>query len=321
MNALKPRFAALSLTLGLTAVLTGFGLTHALHPLGAAKPGTLPDLPDAKGAGTRLPNGWRITPAGTPIALPGDLPLKMLFSPDGRSLLVNTGGFHDHGVSVIDPVTLKVTQNVNLGKDWAGMCFDPEGDDLYVSGGGTPSAELLTGAAKAGATPAMLESFHHILHLGFENGVLSPKKPIDIPGLSEDLTKIPDDYHVNFSRYIAGLASGPDEALYAVNIQNDTVYKLAGRPRVVAASAQVGYRPYALALSPDGKTVAVSNMGGKSVSLLDAATLKEAVRVAVGGQPNELVYAHDGRLFVANAGSNSVSAITRIRSTSSPPRP
>ncbi len=309
MNVSKPRLAA-SLTLALSALLAGFGLTHSFVPVVAAKPVTLPDLPDGGGTGTRLPNGWHITPAGMHIPLPGDLPLKMLFSPGGKYLLVNTGGYHDHGVSVIDPVTLKVTQSVNLGKDWAGMCFDAEGDDLYVSGGGTPDKQFLKGAAKAGATPEMLDSFTHpILHLGFEDGTLSPKTPIDIPGLSEASAPIPGDYHVKFDRFIAGLASGPDESLYAVNIQNDTVYKLAGRPRTVAASALVGYRPYSLALSPDGQTVAVSNSGAKSVSLLNASDLKETARITVGTLPNELAWAKDGRLFVANAGSNSVSVI------------
>ena len=310
MNVLKPRLAAFSLTLGLTAALAGFGLSHSLCTAHAAKPVTLPDLPNAKGTGTRLPNGWQITPAGTPIALPGDLPLKMLFSPDGKYLLVSTGGFHDHGVSVIDPKTLRVTQSVNLGKDWAGMCFDPDGDDLYVSGGGTPDERFLKGAAKAGATPEMLDSFTHpILHLGFTGGTLTPKKSIDIAGLPEGSAPIPGDYHEKFSRFVAGLASGVGDTLYAVNIQTDTVYKLAGQPRTVAASVQVGYRPYGIALSPNGQTVAVSNMGGNSVSLLRATDLKETGRVAVGSQPCELAYAKDGRLFVANAGSNSVSVL------------
>ena len=310
MNILKPRLAAYGLTLGLTAALAGFGLSHALRPVTAAKPVTQPDLPDGSGTGTRLPNGWHITPAGTAIALPGDLPLTMVWSHDGKYLLVNTGGYHDHEVSVIDRVAGKITQSVNLGKDWAGMCFDPEGDDLYVSGGGTPDDEFLKGAAKAGAPPAMQEGFHHpILHLGFEGGLLSPKKPIDISGLSEASAAIPGDYHVKFDRFIAGLASGPDGALYAVNLQTDTVYKLAGKPRTVAASAKVGYRPYTAALSPNGQTVAVSNWGGKSVSLLRASDLKEIKRVSVGTLPNALVWAKDGRLFVANAGSNSVSVI------------
>ncbi len=315
MNAFPTRRAArpiaAALTVALTAGLAGFSLTHSARKGIAEKNVALPDLPDGNGTGTRLPNGWHVTPAGTPIALPGDLPLKMLFSPDGKTLLTLTGGYHDHGVSLIDPATNKVTQSVNLGKVWAGMCFDPEGDDLYVSGGGPPSKEFLANAAKQGADDALTESFHHpILHLKFAGGALTSGKPIDVPGLTDAVADIPGDYHLKFDRFMAGLVSGPDGALYAVNIQNDTVYKLAGTPRALAASIKVGSRPYAAALSPDGATLAVSNMGDGTVSLLDASNLQERTRVTAGSQPNELAWANDGRLFVANAGSNSVSVIT-----------
>ena len=311
MKAFRTRpLAAAALTLALTASLAAFSLTHSAQKGIAEKNITLPDLPDGNGTGTRLPNGWHVTPAGTPIALPGDLPLKMQFSPDGKSLLVLTGGYHDHGVSVIDPAANRVTQSVDLGKVWAGMCFDTEGDDLYVSGGGPPSAEFLSDAAKAGTGAALIESFHHpILHLKFADGALIPGTPIDIPGLSDATAKVPGDYHLKFERFTAGLAMGPDESLYAVNIQNDTVYKLAGKPRAVAASAKVGARPYACALSPDSKTLAVSNMGDDTVSLLDASDLSPKGRIKVGSQPNELVWDKNGRLFVANAGANSVSVI------------
>ena len=293
---LRP-FAAV-LTLALTAGLAGLSLTHALHKTQAGKSVTLPDRPDGNGTGTRLPNGWHITPAGTPIPLPGDLPLKMALTPDGKFLLVATGGFHDHGVTVIDRATNTIVQNVNLGKIWAGMCFGSDGKDLYVSGGGMPDADFLKGAAKAGATPAMLETFGHpIFHLAYANGKLVAQTPVDVAGLTSK------------DRFIAGLVSGPDGALYAVNLQNDTVYKLDGQTRAVAATAKVGYRPYASALSPDGKTLAVSNWGSESVSLLNAADLTQQARVTVGNHPNELVWGRDGRLFVANAGSNTVSVI------------
>ena len=139
MNANKPRFLFAAVTLALTAGLAGFSLAHSATQSRAQKSVVLPDAPDAKGAGSLLPNGWRVTPAGTPIPLPGDLPLKMVFSPDGRYLLVNTGGYHDHGVSIIDPTTNKLVQSVDVDKDWAGLCFDPTGQTVYVSAGqGTP---------------------------------------------------------------------------------------------------------------------------------------------------------------------------------------
>ena len=304
MKPIPFHLSAAALTLALTAGLAGFSLTHTMHSSQAGKSVVLPDLLDGNGSGTRLPNGWHITPAGTPIALPGDLPLKMAFSPDGKSLLVVTGGYHDHGVSVIDCAANTITQTVPLGKVWAGLCFGAAGAEVYVSGGGAPSANFLAGAAKTGASGPQIEALKHpILRLSYAGGKLTPQAPLDIEGLKEG------------DRFTAGLVSGPGDALFAVNLQNDTVYKLDGPAHTVAASAKVGYRPYACALSPDGKTLALSNLGSGSVTLLDAATLTNAVTVTVGSQPNELVWGKDGRLFVANAGSNSVSVLQGAKVT------
>ena len=259
---------------------------------------TLPDVAGGRDGGSLLPNGWRVTPAGRPIPLPGDLPLKMALTPDGRYLLVNTGGYHDHGVSVIDVASEKLTQTVNVAKDWAGLCFNSDGARVYVAGSGTPSRDFLDGASKSGLSADGVEALKKpILTLSFSGGKLSPAPSIDIADLTGD------------KRWIAGLASGPDGAIYAVNTNTDTVYKLDGQTHAVAATAKIGYRPYSAALSADGKTLAVSNWGDQSVSLLDPATLAEEARVPVGSHPNEVVWNKDGRLFVANAGSNSVSVL------------
>src|SRR5690242_1412466 len=97
-----------------------------------------PDVPDvpttANPKQVTLPSGWCVTPAGRAVPLPGDLPLKMLVSGDGKTLIVSTGGFHDHGVSLVDIAAGTVQQSVNLVKNWAGMCLDPAGNDLYIAG-------------------------------------------------------------------------------------------------------------------------------------------------------------------------------------------
>ncbi|HVW84692.1 MAG TPA: alkaline phosphatase family protein, partial [Bryobacteraceae bacterium] len=94
------------------------------------------------------------------------------------------------------------------------------------------------------------------------------------------------------------------------NIQTDTLYRLSGDNFAGQTSAKTGYRPYGLAFSPDGKTLAVSNWGDESVSLIEPASLRERVRIKVGSHPNEMVWSKDGRLFVANSGSNTVSVIS-----------
>ncbi len=79
-----------------------------------------PDQTSATGAMT-LPNGWRITPAGEHVELPGDLPMKMFVIAGGSKLLVNTGGFHDHSLSVIDIKSRKLESTIDLIKSWDGM--------------------------------------------------------------------------------------------------------------------------------------------------------------------------------------------------------
>ena len=306
MNAPSPRnsfprsparFAAL--TLALTAGLAGWSLTHGQQKSAAGRNVALPDRPDGGGTGTRLPNGWHITPAGKAIRLPGDLPLKMVFSPGGKYLLVNTGGWHDHGVSVIDAATNTLAQSVDVDKDWAGLCLDPSGHTVFVAAGQGDTPFYLAQAVKDGQPARRIASLQQtVLRLGFAGGRLTLQPPLSVPALDGK------------ERWTAGLAAGRDGALYVAEVEGDVVYKLTGSPATVAATAHVGYHPYAVVPSPDGKTLAVSNWGGESVSFLDTDTLRESVRVTVGSHPNEMVWGRDGRLFVANSASNSVSVVS-----------
>src|ERR1044071_3566571 len=82
-----------------------------------------------------LPNGWRITPAGRHIKLPGDLPMKMIVTADDK-LLVNTAGWHDHTVNVIDLKTEQLEQSLDVAKNWDGMSLDTSSGTIFISGGG-----------------------------------------------------------------------------------------------------------------------------------------------------------------------------------------
>ena len=118
-------------------ILTGL-LLLALASFGVR--GSYSEGGDSSGAPARiervLPNGWRVSPAGRQISLSGDLVLKMLVTPDGKYLLVNTGGYHDHAVSAIGLETETVHSSVNVLKDWAGLALDPSTGAVFVSGGG-----------------------------------------------------------------------------------------------------------------------------------------------------------------------------------------
>src|SRR5215475_6765438 len=92
-------------------------------------------LPQPVPGGFDLPNGWRITPAGTPIADTEDMVLKMTVAPDGRAVIATHSGYNPHGLVVIDTKTRQVVQRIGLKSTWMGLAWSPDGKTLYASGG------------------------------------------------------------------------------------------------------------------------------------------------------------------------------------------
>ncbi len=283
-------WAAALLALVFVGVMPRTAFVDAARPHAPAR--KHPVLPGPRpGGATLLPNGWTLTPAGRLLALPGDMPLQMQTTPDGRFLVVNTGGFHDHTVSLVSLATNTVTQSVNVGKDWDGLAISAAGDAVFVSGGGMPSPEFLQGARRMGgfAKP--------VLRLGLAQGRLSLPTGLDVAGLDAG------------NRFVAGLAAGRNGTLFVLDAQTGTLYKMGGRPLATLGFVATGYGPSRVALSPDGTVAAVSNGGAQSVSLFNTDTLDKIGDVAVGIHPHALVYGKDGRLFVANSGSSTVSIV------------
>lgn len=275
--------------------LTAAGLAGGYQKIRTLlKPG-----PNADGQGITLPVGWRITPAGRHVPLPGDMAMKIIVSQDGKQAYVNTAGWHDHSVNLIDVAGEKLAGTLNVGKDWTGMALNPKTNELFVSAGGALTVQFTAAAKQRGVSAEILEALKlPVLRLGINNNQLETKSSVAIEGLADK------------DRFIAGVTHGSDGALYVVNIQNDTVYRLSGADYKTQQSAKVGYRPYSAALAPNGRTLAVSNWGDESVSLLDPTTMRETTRIKVGSHPNDLAYSRDGRLFVANSGSNSINVIS-----------
>jgi YVTN family beta-propeller protein len=296
------RFARLGLVLIPVVALTALVVVGVVGRVrSAAQSGDRHSMiPHGEASSALLPNGWKITPVGKHVALPGDMPLAMAASPDGKYLLTVTGGYHDEDVNVIDMASGALIQSLDVDKAWAGMCFDPSGKTVYVAAGGGADQKTLDDlTSRKAESPARLASLGQtVLRFGFEDGKLTPQGDVPIAALQGK------------KHWTAGLAMGKDGALYVAETESDSVYRLGGSDLTIQTVAKVGYRPYACALSPDGGTLAVSNWGDGSVSLIDSATMQERVRVPVGSHPNQLVWGKDGRLFTACAGSNLVSVIT-----------
>src|SRR3954453_13727605 len=117
----------------LVVLALAFQLTAALS--GAEKPGR-------EGDAVLLPNGWRIAPAGRHLPV-GDLPLAMVESPDGNTLVVTNNGYAKPSLAVIDLRRLTVPAKVEVDDAWLGLAWHPDGRRLYASGGAASTVQEL----------------------------------------------------------------------------------------------------------------------------------------------------------------------------------
>jgi DNA-binding beta-propeller fold protein YncE len=228
-----------------------------------------PGFVDRDGS-SRLPNGERIRPVGRlRIPLRGDLPLAMAPSMDGSKCFVVTGGYHDHGIAMVN--------------------LDDETTDSYV-----PTTKL------TGGFVAAPDNVYYATagDLGVRRISISSDKDTWTP-VAVDFPK-----HV----WLQGIARMADGTLVVSDLNNDQVYAFDPKSPELKWTAKVGHKPNRVAVDPSSGTIAVTNWGGLSVTLLDGQGQVQKT-VTVGAQPSELVFAKDGTLFVSNAGSNTVSVI------------
>ena len=147
-------------------------------------------------------------------------------------------------------------------------------------------------------------------HLGVINGI--PDKRERMRAIRKSLFRLIFFY---INRYLVG--EGNDQYVDDMYSTNDGELLIVSRPSfgdVVAidlASGDIqwrfqvdGYRSDHMAISPDGKTVAVSASTGKVVHILDVLTGQEQGKFASGDSPHENVYSSDGnRIFHASIGN------------------
>ncbi len=258
-----------------------------VRAIGEATQQTPKYIPD----GFDLPNGWRITPAGKPIATIGDMVLNAVVSPDGKVVVVTHSGYQPHGIDVIDVKTRKLIQEIPLKTTWLGLAWSPDGHTLYVSGGNATGAKNIAG------------SMAPIYEFSYKDGRLS-EKPTG--GLEETI----DPKKVWWS----GVVPLPGKHLiYAANrgtgLGPSNVVVFDAKTRQIVTRIPVEINPYATVLSSDHRRLFVSNWASESVSVIDTETNKVIRTLHVGMNPNDMKLASDGRLFVACSNDNTIYVI------------
>lgn len=93
---------------------------------------------------------------------------------------------------------------------------------------------------------------------------------------------------------------------------NARVWVIAADDLSTSQVLSTGSAPAGLALSPDGGWLATADRDANQVSIFDAQTLELRHRVTVGQRPFGITFSPDGRLFSADVGSNTVTAVDPV---------
>lgn len=255
--------------------------------------------------------------SGTPIAAPPQLdakgnPVFEKAKDDDDEDSVKADKSAD-AVGVLDVAQNKLTRRIAAGSDPEEFSLSSDGTKLYVSNEDVKTASVIDIASG---------KVEHIVSVGQE---------------PEGVVTAPDG-----KRFYVTCEAGGD--IYAIDTANYSVvghFKVNVRPRSMAflPGNQIGFipsestgelnvidtvnfkvlkiinlppgsRPMSVKISPDGRTLYVSNGRGGTVSVLDSHSYELRSNVKVGVRPWGIALSPDGKfLYTANGPSNDVSVV------------
>ena len=229
----------------------------------------------------RLPTGAQLDPAGR-ITDVGSLPMAMIPSPDGSSLIILLQGYRENGIQVINRATGEITESFQLPAAFIGLAFNSFGNRLYASGGNDDIVYVFDWA-KGVAT-------------------LIERIPVAIKKNPEADAK----------KYPSGLAFSPDGSmLYVAENLGDSLAVIDLGTKQVVQRVATGRYPYGVAVGKDG-TVYVSNWNESNLSVFKPSGNRLATdgTINVGRHPSAMLFNKDAsRLFVASASMDEISVI------------
>ena len=216
-------------------------------------------------------NGWGVTPVGEHVLI-GDMPLKLLFSPDGKQVVTTSLGFSGMHLTSLDTETHKVITDEIHYKVWNGLAFSNDGTKLYVGGGNTGK----------------------LMEFSYDAGKMTKTNEIKGPDNS----------------FVSGVAVSPTNGhIYACDEAFNQVYDLDPATLKATAVVNTGSNPHTCLFGEDKRFLYISNWGSNSVTVIDTTNDSHIRDIRVGVRPNDMALAPDGRLFVTCAGDNTVHVI------------
>lgn len=243
----------------------------------------------------------------------GDVPGALALAPGGDRLYVaNRAG---NSVSVIDTRSNLVAETVPVPPGPVDLAASPDGTRVYV--GGTRSG--FTGPVVAVIDTVALRVTGQVrvggaLVLGLSDLALDPdgrRLLVALDYAVEDAVQVLDAATLRPAGEITAAAGGvavrDGRTAYVADGVGTTVAVLDTANRIVVTNIDVGEKPLAVVLSPDGSRAFVPSAADGSVSVVDTTTNVVTDTHALGGV---LALSRDGqRLYVGSPDSAAVSVV------------
>jgi YVTN family beta-propeller protein len=230
-----------------------------------------------------LPNGRIVKPAGVSIQI-GMNPLGAALTPDGKYLVTTNDDERDGGlaspqsptnvggysISVVDTATMALASETHTaGKFFVGIQATGTGPyTLYVSGGPDNNVKVFSISAAGAISQAPTATIPIGVVTPGNAGYVShytPNAAFNTPDASGNKPPVP----TGFSRtgttavsFPAGLALSPDgKYLYVACNGDNSIAVIDTTSNQLVRQLPVGFFPYGISVSADGKSVFVTNWG------------------------------------------------------------
>ncbi len=242
----------------------------------------------------------------------GKAPMGIAGSPSGDTIYVANSG--SNTISIIDTSHHLVTDTipVNFGTSPRELAVSPDGTKLYVSNFHSNNVSLMDTASKSFL--GQVQVGNNPLGIAANQ---SGNRVYVVNSASNNLSVI-DPFLIEVIRTIR-VGSNPTDLLVdrdkilVANAGSSNIYQISIHSLIVEKETNTGYGSHKLARDLL-ENIYTSNLNSNDVSVIPLSTNIIIQRITVEELPQKMTVDRDRRkLYVANGGSNSVSAIDLIR--------
>ncbi|HEV2988106.1 MAG TPA: beta-propeller fold lactonase family protein [Candidatus Angelobacter sp.] len=203
-------------------------------------------------------------------------PVGVAVSPDGTRVYVVNSNPNPGTVSVINTATNTIIATITVGNGATLAAMSPDGKHVYVPNSNAGTVSVI------------------------DTGTNRVTATVTVGGAPVGVVVTPDNAHV----YIANFSNSVNVVATATNTVTANI----------THSSMSG--PLVAAITPDGKTVYVSNEISNKITVISTATNVVTAVIPVGQIPDGLAVTPDGtRLYVSNGADSTVSVISTATNT------